>query len=129
MINLPEQKLITDIRYLIEQTKGRIARVLNQEMTLLYWHIGRRICEDLLAMGKGDYGEQIIVNISAHLQAEYGRGFSKTNLFEMVRLYEVYQHFDIFQTLSGKLEVSLIVATVWQQSNSSRKTRTRLLSW
>ena len=66
MTNLPEQKLIADIRSLIEQTKGRIARVLNREMTLLYWHIGKRICDDMLTLGNAEYGEQIIVNLATH---------------------------------------------------------------
>jgi len=40
MTNLPEQKLVSDIRFLIDQTKGKISRILNQEMTLTvlaYW--------------------------------------------------------------------------------------------
>lgn len=110
MNTLPEQQLISDIRLLIEQSKGRVARMLNQEMTLLYWHIGKRIYEDLLTQGKADYGQQIIVNIAHHLQSEYGKGFSKSNLFEMVRLFESFSNLEIFQTLSGKLSWSHFIA-------------------
>jgi predicted nuclease of restriction endonuclease-like (RecB) superfamily len=95
--------LIGDIRGLIDSAKSRIARSVNQEMTLLYWHIGKRIQEEILHNERADYGEKIIYSLASQLQEEYGKGFSKTNLFEMVRLFDIFPHFEIFQTLSGKL--------------------------
>ncbi|WP_341789296.1 hypothetical protein [Rickettsia endosymbiont of Polydrusus tereticollis] len=36
-------ELVKDISVLIENTKIRIANKANSEMTMLYWHIGKKI--------------------------------------------------------------------------------------
>ena len=41
--------------------------------------------------------------LSRHLEKEYGRGFSRRNLFNMIRFAEVFPSVDIVQTLSAQL--------------------------
>lgn len=103
---LLNQNLVTDIRDLIDKAKSHVVKTVNQEMTLLYWQIGKRIKIEILNSEKPGYGEQIIVSLANQLSAEYGKGFSKTNIFAMVRCYEQFSDFEIFQTLSGKLSWS-----------------------
>lgn len=100
------QHLVTDIRELIDKAKSQIVKTVNQEMTLLYWQIGKRIKIEILNLEKPGYGEQIIVSLANQLSIEYGKGFSKTNIFAMVRCYKQFSDFEIFQTLSGKLSWS-----------------------
>ena len=40
------EKILLDIRHIIEETRNRVARSINHERTLAYWHIGRRIVEE-----------------------------------------------------------------------------------
>ncbi len=51
-------------------------------------------------MDRAEYGKELIVNLSKRLTKEYGRGFSKSNLFNMRKIYLAYPK---FQTVSGKL--------------------------
>ena len=46
------------------------------------------------------YGDQLLINLSKDLTTRLGKGFSKSNLFNM-RLF--YMRFPIFQALPGKL--------------------------
>lgn len=99
-------QLLVDIRQLIETAKTRAAYSVNREMTLLYWHIGKRIKEEVLKFERADYGEQLIISLAKALTEQYGKGFSKTSLFDMANLYEAYSDYKIFLTLSGKLSWS-----------------------
>ncbi len=108
-IEVVEQQLLRDIRDLIEQTKNNIARTVNQEMTILYWHIGKRIQQDILKYTRAEYGQKILETLGKSLILEYGRGFSQPNLFKMVVLYEKFKDQKIFSTLSRKLTWSHFV--------------------
>ncbi len=63
--------------------------------------ISYRIAEEEL---KGDrresYGAEIIKKLSKELTDEYGKGFTKTNLYNFYSFYRAYP--DIFHTVSGK---------------------------
>ena len=41
--------LLGDLRKLIEGARERAAVAVNRELTLLHWHVGRRIRQDILA--------------------------------------------------------------------------------
>lgn len=43
-----ENKILEDIRSLIEQTRQKVAATVNAGMTLMYWHIGERINREVL---------------------------------------------------------------------------------
>jgi predicted nuclease of restriction endonuclease-like (RecB) superfamily len=107
---IPIQQLFFDIKTLIDEARSNVIRTVNQEMTMLYWHIGKRIKIEILNLAKPSYGDQIIVSLSSKLSIEYGKGFSKSNIFEMVRCYDQFPNIEIFQTLSGKLSWSHFLA-------------------
>jgi len=70
---------------------------------LLYWEIGRRIRQDILREKRAEYGEQIVSALSRQLSAEFGRGFSRRNLFNMIGFAEVYPDPKIVQALTAQL--------------------------
>ncbi|MDP2767313.1 MAG: PDDEXK nuclease domain-containing protein [Candidatus Methanoperedens sp.] len=104
--------LLDDIRLLIESARMRGATAINKEIVMLYWHIGKRIQKDVLRMERADYGKQIVQTLSGKLIAEYGRGFSRTNLFQMIRFAEVFNDLKIVQTLSEQLSWSHFVLII-----------------
>jgi hypothetical protein len=59
-------------------------------LTLLYWQIGNRVRQDILKEKRAEYGEEIISTLSIQLVKEFGNGFSRPNLFRMVRFAEVF---------------------------------------
>jgi hypothetical protein len=82
------QNILNDIRDIIAQARARVARSINHELTLAYWHIGRRIVEEE-QQGKlrADYGKQLVKDLSSTLATEFGSGFSAPNLWLMRQFY------------------------------------------
>lgn len=95
--------LLADLRSLIESTRQRAAAAVNAEMVLLYWSIGERIKRELIGEGRAAYGEQIVSKLSRQLSAEFGRGFSRRNLFHMVKFAETFPDREIVHALSAQL--------------------------
>ena len=66
--------------------------------------MGKRIVEEEQKDNeKAEYCSKLLVTLSKELPKEYGKGFSKSNLFSMRKLFLENQK---FQTLSGKLSWS-----------------------
>jgi predicted nuclease of restriction endonuclease-like (RecB) superfamily len=105
-------ELLGDLRTLIEAARIRVAVGINSEMVLLYWNIGSRIRMDILGKERAAYGKNIITTVSQQLTQEYGTGFSRANLFSMVRFSEIYPDIQIVQTVSGKLSWSHFVELI-----------------
>lgn len=101
--------LLDDIREYIVQTRERVAGSVNSEMVTLYWKIGHRIRKDILKEKRADYGKQIISGLARELTDSYGAGFSRRNLFKMVRFAEVFPENRIVQTLSAQLSWSHLI--------------------
>jgi hypothetical protein len=97
------EHLLSDIRALIESARTRVAQATNAALVLLYWSIGNRIRRDVLREQRAGYGERIVATLSRQLAAEYGSGFGRRNLFNMLRFAEVFPSAKIVQTLSAQL--------------------------
>lgn len=113
--------LVRDIKYLIDQAKIRVARVANSEMTILYWHIGKRIKEEIIRNTRAEYGEQVVETLAQYLSAEYGKGFARAGLFRMLQFYEVFQEQQIVATLSRQLSWSHIIELLPLKSGNQRE--------
>lgn len=84
-------QLISDISHILRQAQQSAYRSINQAMVQAYWRVGRRIVEEEQhGEAKALYGKGIIKNLSAALQAEFGKGFSVDNLENMRRFYLAY---------------------------------------
>ncbi len=62
-------RLIGEVRALIEAAREQTARVVNSGIVGLYWLIGKRIREDVLQEKRAAYGEAIVSTLSKHLIA------------------------------------------------------------
>ena len=96
-------RLLEDVRELIESAKSRFAQTANTALVTLYWNIGNRIKTDILGNERAQYGREIVSALSRQLTAEYGKGFTRSNLFYMIRFAEVYPDEQIVHALSGQL--------------------------
>lgn len=103
---VPSKQLVGELRQLIGQTRHQVSVTVNAALVLMYWNIGKRIREDVLANERAEYGKEIVQTLSAQLTEEFGSGFGRANLFAMVRFAEVYSNLEIVQTLSGQLSWS-----------------------
>lgn len=93
-------KQITDI---IKKARNKVEVAVNSELVLLYWNVGKVIKTQILEDNKPEYGKNVIQNLSRELVSEYGRGYSQRNLFNMVKLFEVFEDESILHTLCTKL--------------------------
>ncbi len=64
--------LLQDIRGLIEEARSAVAVTVNAGLTMLYWRIGQRIRQEILAEARAEYGSLIVATLSRQLQQEFG---------------------------------------------------------
>jgi predicted nuclease of restriction endonuclease-like (RecB) superfamily len=79
---------------------------INSELTLLYWHIGRRISDEVLGNERAEYGKQVVVGLAKALTAEYGKGWGNKQLLHCIRFAESFSDITIVSTVSRQLSWS-----------------------
>jgi len=93
--------LVQQISSVVNETKKQFADTVNHAIVATHWNIGKYIVEfEQQGNNKAKYGDKLLVNLSKDLTAILGKGYSKSNLFNM-RLF--YTRFPIFQAVPGKL--------------------------
>ena len=81
-----KQSLMQDLRQIIEQARGHVAATANYALSIMYWHIGKRINVEVLGNKRAEYGKQIVATVSRQLREEYGsRGFDEKNIRRMMQ--------------------------------------------
>ncbi|MBD3360710.1 DUF1016 family protein [Candidatus Peregrinibacteria bacterium] len=105
-------ELITDIRDLIEESRSRVSVEVNAALTMLNWHIGKRIDRDILKGDRAEYGREIVSTLSRELQIDYGKGFSKKNIWRIIQFSRVFPDKEIVVTLSRELSWSHFLALI-----------------
>ena len=114
-------RLLNSIIGLIDQTRHSVAKTVNQELTLLYWNIGKTINDDILKNDRADYGKKLIPTLSLGLTNKYGVGFNKRNLQNFIKLNYVYQDVTILHTLCAKLSWSHIRNLIYIENSIKRE--------
>ncbi len=98
-----DKVLFDEIRSLIEQTRSRVAQTVNSALVLMNWHIGKRISDEVLQNKRAEYGKEIVASLSRQLTDEYGSGYTKQNLFHMMRFPDAFPDLEIVSALSRQL--------------------------
>lgn len=99
-----DSPMIVEIKSLLENARKNVAQQVNTELLTTYWQIGRIIVEyEQKNEIRAEYGKQAMRELSKVLSAEFGKGFSVSNIQFMRRFYQTYQ---IQQTVSVKLSWS-----------------------
>ncbi len=95
--------LVSDLKELISTTKAQVAISVNSSLTLLYWNIGKKVEENILKNSRANYGEQIVHSVSAQLLKEFGKGYAKRNILNMIKFYKIFNDINIVHALSAQL--------------------------
>lgn len=114
-------KLLNSIIGLIDQTRHVVAKTVNQELTLLYWNIGKTINDDILKNDRADYGKKLIPTLSLALTDKYGVGFNKRNLQSFIKLNSVIEDLTILHTVCAKLSWSHIRNLIYIENPIKRE--------
>jgi predicted nuclease of restriction endonuclease-like (RecB) superfamily len=116
-----EPKLLESIIGLIDQTRHIVAKTVNQELTILYWNIGKTINDDILKNDRADYGKKLIPTLSLALTDKYGVGFNKRNLQSFIKLNTVINDITILHTVCAKLSWSHIRNLIYIENPIKRE--------
>ena len=86
-----EEQLFAQIKQMLDNARRQIARTVNTTTIDAYWQVGKYIVEyEQAGHVKAEYGKSIIERLSKRLTAEYGGGFSVTNIRYMRQFYLFY---------------------------------------
>ena len=97
-------KLKAQLVTALQQGRAKVSVVINQIMVRTYWEVGRHIVEyEQKGEDRAIYGDRLLERLSKDLSLEFGKGFSRSNLF-LIRAF--YLKFQKIQTLSGQLSWS-----------------------
>jgi predicted nuclease of restriction endonuclease-like (RecB) superfamily len=100
----PYNDLINQIGDLLAKGREQAGRAVNTILVQTYWQIGRHIVEfEQGGKEKAEYGTFLFEQLSKDLSKHYGKGFSRSNLLYMRKLF---LHFPKSETLSNVLSWS-----------------------
>ena len=85
------QTFYTDIREIIISARENAIRGVEYMRLMMYWRLGERIfIEEQRGQDRAAYGGYLIKNLAAKIEAEFGSGFSYTQLTRARKFYRLY---------------------------------------
>ena len=123
--------LLSDARQIIDEARTGAYSAINLTLVQRNWLLGKRISEESLkGEDRAKYGAEIIKKLAKQLTAEYGNGFTKTNLYSFMDFYRAFPdifhthvenslHWSHYRTL---LQVTDPVAREWYMNEAIRET-------
>jgi len=102
--------LIEQIGDLLFQGRRQSAYAVSNILVQTYWHIGKYIVEyEQGGLKKSEYGSKLLDRLSKDLTVVYGRGFSRSNLVYIRKLYISYQ---ISETVFHQLSIQSVLPEI-----------------
>jgi len=97
-----KNSLFQSIKVLIEEAKQKVVRNVNSVIVYTYFEIGKIIIQnEQEGKERAQYAKKILVQLSSDLTAEYGGGYSRSNLEYMRKFYLLFKD-RISQPQAGK---------------------------
>jgi predicted nuclease of restriction endonuclease-like (RecB) superfamily len=85
-------KLISQIGNMLVLGRAKAAKEVNTILVQTYWEIGKYIVEfEQQGNEKAEYGSQLFDRLSKDLTTVYGKGFGRSNLIYIRKLYLTFQ--------------------------------------
>ena len=113
-------QFVQEVKQQILQSRYHAAKLVNRELLLLYYSIGKMIFDKVK---KEKWGNAIIDNLSKDIQMELPglRGFSSKNLRNMRLFFEAYEKDEIWQLPTAKIQ-NVRIKQIGQSSTAKIKT-------
>ena len=106
-------RLVGDLKQLIDETRAGVAATVNAGLTMLYWKVGNRIRRDVLTCKRAGYGKEIVVTVARQLTLAYGRGFSVKSLRHMIRFAETFPEPEIVSAMMRQLSWTHFLSIIY----------------
>ncbi len=99
--------VVADAKAIIEATQQAAHRAVNAALVQRNWLLGMRIVnEELRGRGRDElYGRKVVRLLADELTAAYGKGYSRTSLYQCAQFYQMFP--EIVQSLSGQSPILL----------------------
>ncbi|NOU46081.1 MAG: DUF1016 domain-containing protein [Bacteroidales bacterium] len=99
---IPYSDWLKGVKERIRVARIKVAMAANNELLFFYWDLGKMM-DELSATAQ--WGNNWIQDLSKDLRDEFPDmvGFSKTNLYNIKRLYQFYKGDEFFHQLGGKI--------------------------
>jgi len=98
-----ETELYSTVRAIIAKARSTVYVAANAAMVEAYWNVGREIVEKQGGKARAKYGEGLVKGLAVKLTAEFGVGYTASNLFNMRQFYLAFPK---FYTLCRELDWS-----------------------
>jgi predicted nuclease of restriction endonuclease-like (RecB) superfamily len=78
------------IKSILQQARNQVYAAANSSMVQAYWCIGKSIVEQQGGYERAEYGQQLLKALSVQMTADFGKGFTITNLKYMRQFYLLF---------------------------------------
>lgn len=92
--NPANQDTYNTVRGYVIAAQRQVTAAVNSAMVNAYWNIGKQIYEACGESERAEYGKQLLQYLSDKLTAEFGKGFTVSNLRNMRQFYLTFQNRD-----------------------------------
>lgn len=80
--------VVTEIKSVLKNARQNVAVQVNKELIATYWKIGEIIVRyEQNDQIRARYGENTLLILSKELTRELGKGFSRSNIYNMRQFY------------------------------------------
>ena len=86
-----DERIYAEVRGIVTSARRRAWQAVSDAMVAAYWNIGRVIVEEeQRGATRTEYGKQLIEGLAKRLVAEFGKGYTTTNLKYMRQFYQTF---------------------------------------
>jgi predicted nuclease of restriction endonuclease-like (RecB) superfamily len=103
LLTLEAESLLKDLAVLIELGRDQAVAAVNSAITVTFWHVGKRINDEVLHGERAKYGKRVVVSTAKELVKLYGRSYEARNLRRMMQFAEQFPDFEIVSPLVSQL--------------------------
>lgn len=115
------QPLYEQLISLIEKSRQKVAVIVNAEVSLLYWHVGKVIYAFVLQGQRGAYGSRIVESIALQLTQKFGSGWSSKHLRHCLRIAETFREEEIVSAVQRQLSWTHLKTIGYENDSLKRK--------
>jgi predicted nuclease of restriction endonuclease-like (RecB) superfamily len=101
---------LADMRSIIIEARGNAIRSVEYARMMMYWRLGERIfVEEQCGQDRAEYGAYLTKSIAAHLEAEFGSGFSVRQLELCRQFYRTYPDSNVLRPQLNWSQYKLLI--------------------
>lgn len=98
------RNIYNDIKHILDAARQKAFSAVNFVMVEVYWQIGKRIVEEeQRGEERAEYGKRLIIELSKELSAEFGKGFTESNLWNFRQFFLTFQESEKLYALRREL--------------------------